>query len=202
MISLDDMKELMLTRWIWAALASLMCVSAVVLCIRTSILRDQSLALDAPFSLARLQLMWWTLIVGICVLLNLAHNGTFPQVSGTCLSLFGMSIGTMTTAAIIDSRQRDVAAETTTTLHQDAASRRFLTDVLSDSGGLSVHRFQALVFNVIYGVSFLALYLHNDFEFPSFDPLTLTLFGVSSTGYLALKSLEQGTAPRNMANEP
>src|SRR3954471_18219802 len=44
-------------------------VAAVFLsAIYTNILRDSSVATDKPFSLARTQLMWWTLVIGLCVI--------------------------------------------------------------------------------------------------------------------------------------
>jgi len=166
-------------------------VAAVFLsAIYTNILRDSSVATDKPFSLARTQLMWWTLVIGLCVILYSGAYTTAPPITTTCLVLLGIGTATTMSARIIDSRQRDqLAAAGTTLTHQDQAGDGFLADILSDDSGVSVHRFQAVVFNTIYGLSFLYSFWTRN-AFPDYDGQALALLGISSAGYVGLKAFE------------
>jgi hypothetical protein len=170
--------------------AALLVLAAIVLSWHSNILRDQSHAEKRPFSLSRVQFMWWTVIIAVAVVLYCGIDSHGPAISGTCLVLLGLGTGTTLTARIIDDRQRDEAEKSgNVPLHQDANSRNFVQDILSDETGVSVHRFQAVVFNFVYGVSFLYTFAREG-AFPAYDGYVLALLGISSAGYLGLKSLE------------
>lgn len=164
----------------------------------SSMLRDISTAGDRPFSFARCQMMWWTLIVVVCFLIYFGTEGAVPQDIESCLVVLGIGAATTMTARMIDDRQRSIAAGGGAAVHQDEESQGFLTDILSDGHGMSVHRFQALIFNVIFGVSFLVQFLRL-FEFPDYNQLQYALLGISSAGYLSVKVQEQ--APTTMPQQ-
>jgi hypothetical protein len=166
--------------------------------IYTNILRDQSLAERKPFSLARVQLMWWTLVVGLCVIIYCGVHVDPPVITGTCLVLLGIGAATTMTARIIDDRQRDnLAAAGNLPLHQDVDKRQrnMLEDILSDEGGVSVHRFQSFVFNLVYGISFLYSFCTTSI-FPEYNAEALALLGISSASYVGLKAFENKAPPR------
>lgn len=182
--------------WIAIVLASTVCIVTVVLSISSNLLREHSLSDNAPFSLARTQLLWWTDIIAVCLLLHFGHTGALPEINSTCLAVLSIGITTAAIARFIDARQRELSIRGLERQHQDEASRGFFRDILSDTGGLSVHRYQLLTFNVLYGVSFVALHLRDGFRLPRFDSLTLMLLSFSNGGYLLLKAFEQGVRPR------
>lgn len=62
----------------------------------------------------------------------------------------------------------------------------FLTDILSDVSGLSLHRFQNLVWTLILGGIFVAVVAIMQ-KFPDFDPTVLALMGLSQGIYLGFK---------------
>ena len=159
---------------------------------RSNILRDTSQSPRPPFSFSRTQLMWWTSIVAFCFLAYFGTHGELPAVTASCLAVLGIGVGTTGTAWIIDDQQRATATRAGLGLHRDRPSVGFFTDLLSDADGLSVHRFQALVFNVIFGVSFLVHFVWHGFEFPAYGVMEYAVLGLSSAGYLGLKALEQG----------
>jgi hypothetical protein len=164
--------------------------SGVLASIYTNILRDQSLATSKPFSLSRTQLMWWSMVIGLCVILYCGAHSVTPQITPTCLVLLGIGTATTISAKIIDSRQRDeLNAAGNLPAHQDSATKNFFTDILSDEGGVSVHRFQAFAFNTIYGLSFLYSFFLKG-AFPNYDGVALALLGISSAGYIGLKAFE------------
>lgn len=69
-------------------------------------------------------------------------------------------------------------------------SRHFLYDVLSDSGGISFHRFQIFVWTIVLGIIFSAS-VYNDLAMPEFSTTLLGLMGISSGTYLGFKFPEQ-----------
>lgn len=163
-----------------------------------SALRDESDANNKAYSLARVQLWWWTMIILGSYVMAYGLTGDFWKLSAGCTVLLGISAATTTAGRIIDVRD---GGEPSVTRHQETPSKGFFIDILSDQAGVSVHRFQMVMFNVIYGLSFLVRAfsdLHQTI-LPDFDPATLSLLGVSSATYLALKSGEnRSSAPGAM----
>jgi hypothetical protein len=71
-----------------------------------------------------------------------------------------------------------------------AASSDFLRDLVSDDGGVALHRVQIVVWTVVLGAAFLYLVMR-DLAMPTFDPTLLTLMGISSGAYLGFKFPER-----------
>jgi hypothetical protein len=166
---------------------------------RTNVLNDPSDAVRKPYSFSRTQLAWWTLIIACSYL---AYWGTFgfdkmPDLNGSCLILLGIGVGTTAIAKGLDASQ-DAANPHR---HQDNESQGFVIDILSDSTGVSMHRLQAVVFNLIYGTVFLSEVILTVSAagaevkpFPDFKEYSLGLMGISSAAYLYMKSQENQTA--------
>lgn len=154
-------------------------------------LRDMSTAEKKPFSFARVQLLAWTTIIIGSWLFVYALLGVFWEFNATCLTLLGISSMTTVAGRVIDNRDE---ADPAIDRHQDAVegSKGFLTDILSDAQGLSIHRFQSLVFNVAFGFWFVLDTAQNldRNAFPTFEPITMTLLMLSSGTYLATKAME------------
>jgi hypothetical protein len=70
------------------------------------------------------------------------------------------------------------------------ASQSFLRDILTDVDGISLHRFQALVWTVVLGGMFISNVLMND-AMPVFSATLLALLGISNGTYLGFKVPEQ-----------
>jgi hypothetical protein len=70
------------------------------------------------------------------------------------------------------------------------ASRGFFTDILSDAGGVSFHRFQIVAWTVALGVIFIGQ-VFNYLLMPDFDSTLLALMGISSGTYLGFKFPEK-----------
>jgi hypothetical protein len=189
--------------WIPWVLGILLFGGSITLGAFTNLLKDSSTAARRPYSFARVQLLWWVLVITFCILEYYAtHNGALPALNQTCLLLLGIGVGTTGIANVIDRRQRASADAQGREVSQDFESQTFLIDILSDDGGLSVHRLQALIFNVIYGVAFITTFISDkDNNFPKYDEMQLAVLGLSTAGYLGLKALENnpsagtGTTP-------
>jgi hypothetical protein len=176
-------------------LPALVVLSGLYFAVRTPILRDadSKSRLDftkVPYSFARTQLLWWSMIILSCFCAYYGQHGLiFDLVANddyTYLILMGISLGTTTAAKIIDNT--DMAQHLTR--HQDTNnSNSFLTDILSDENGVSVHRFQALAFNLIFGLMFVSHFLQKGL-FLELGGFELSLMGISSAAYIGLKMNE------------
>ncbi|HTE01634.1 MAG TPA: hypothetical protein VK668_20240 [Mucilaginibacter sp.] len=139
---------------------------------------------DRTYSLSRTILFYWTLIIVISVCYIGIVSDNLPKIDSGVLILMGIVVGTTTTGRVIDNtQQQDPAIKT---LIQNDKTQGFLTDILSDGKGLSVSRFQTVLFNIIYGCGFLAIVVSQNvlYDFPK---ETLTLLGISSGAYALLK---------------
>lgn len=165
-------------------------------------LRDDSTAAQKPYSFARVQLWWWTIVILATFVAGYGFYGTMWPFNETCLALLGISLATTTAGRIIDNQQ---VSDENVQRHQDTCvSEGFFNDILSDENGLSVHRFQAAFLNLIYSGAFVIETLSNN-AFPTFDAQTLGLLGISSSAYLALKANEgkgNFSAPTNQPPTP
>jgi len=72
----------------------------------------------------------------------------------------------------------------------DAKSKGFLTDIMSDENGISIHRFQMVGWTVILGLVFV-FGVWSNLKMPEFSDQLLTLMGISSGTYVALKIPEK-----------
>lgn len=143
----------------------------------------------SAYSFSKSQLLWWTVLVSLCFAISYAHTGVAEGVlNPSTLILLGISLGTTASGRVIDNGD---ASNPSVLRHQNNARHSFLTDILSDHDGICLHRFQALIFNVIFGAVFVIQFFADDMGvLPEFDNTTLGLLGLSSGGYLTLKMNE------------
>lgn len=153
--------------------------------LKDSIILDPSMGNQKSFSFARTQGFWWTTIIAICSILAFGYHGAI-LINKTCLVLMGIGVGTTAVGKIID----DFDLGAGIPRHQDDPKVDFFMDILSDSTGVSVHRYQLFIFNIIYTVVFLTDFFGDNYSFPEFDNTVLGLLGISSGTYLGMKATE------------
>jgi hypothetical protein len=167
-----------------------------------------------PYSWSRVQLAWWTIIILSSFIAIIWGKGAAPTLNSSTVILLGISAATTATARVIDISDRDKLIR----MHQDDFGRNFFLDILSDQNGVSVHRFQTIVFNGVFGMWFIHAVLNNltndcsiytqdahllelclkdkiNYIIPPISDNNLILLGLSSATYAALKMTE------NRANE-
>lgn len=173
-------------------------------------LRDISTAARKPYSFARVQLAWWSVIVLASLISIVASKGGIPTLDSSTLILLGISSATIATASIID-----LSDESNPNIFrtQDENSQNFILDILSDEKGVSIHRFQIVIFNITFGIWFICTVIYNLGHFagdinmiiPKVEENNLILLGLSSGTYAALKTAEnksnQRQAPANTPQE-
>jgi hypothetical protein len=157
------------------------------------LLRDTSIlpVAQRSFSLASTIIFYWTALIVLSICYLGIVNDSMPQIDNGVLILMGIVAGTTTAGKVIDANQSqdpNIARSQDTT-----PSSGFLTDILSDSNGVSVSRFQTVMFNLIYGCVFVAFVI-SQCKLYDFPPQTLTLLGISSGAYALLK-IPENTPP-------
>lgn len=184
---------------IFNLLAGLLVVVAVSLSAKTSILKDAVLApgqdpTTKMYSFARTIGMWWTVIIAFCFIIGCGHDsGHLLDLNATCLTLLGIGAGTTAVGRMIDNHD---TAEGIARYQEKQNNKQFFRDLLTDGPNLAVHRFQALVFNVVFGVVFLVKFFSENYNFPDFANETLGLLGISAGAYLSVKATEN-QPPKN-----
>lgn len=160
---------------------------------------------DRPYSYSRVQLFWWTTIVLGCyvsffiyapfdeIILALNPTAVILLGGGLATSIFGRVMDNNQIARDNDNSEPDVPVR-----HQDIeATKGLFLDIMSDEGGITIHRFQAVIFNLVFGIAFLNMFFAamnapGAYPFPDFETWQLTLLGISAAGYLGLKANENG----------
>lgn len=143
------------------------------------------------YSLSTTLIFYWTLLIFISICYIGIVSDNLPTINSGVLILMGIITGTATSAKVIDSTQ---SQDPTIARCQDTTpSAGFLTDILSDCNGISVSRFQTVVFNIIYGAAFLSIVVTQNVLY-NFPQQTLTLLGISSGAYALLK-IPENSAP-------
>lgn len=155
------------------------------LLLRTHIIRDSSRARSKPFSLSKTQLLFWVVIVVLSYVYLYVILGIMPDLNQSVLVLLGISASTAAAAKVIDVTDDQLQFQR----HKDRPSKGFIVDILSDKNGVSIHRFQNVVFSLVYGLVFLNEVFTN-LSIPNFDDAALAVMGLSSVTYAGLKVKE------------
>ena len=162
-----------------------------------NMLRDISASYPKPYSFSRVQLAWWTAIVlAAFISTSLAQKHIITLLDST-LYLLGMSCATTAAAKVIDTA--DIRNPTIQRI-QDSKSENFILDILSDGNGISIHRFQTVVFNLVFSIWFIRFVIHTE-TIPDISANNLILLGLSSATYVGLKATENATNTQPVANE-
>ncbi len=145
---------------------------------------------EIPYSLARTQLAFWTLIVVFSLIFIWFNTDTLGYITTTAITLLGISGGTSVVAKIIDVSHKN-AAQTNTLISAQQfkdsyKSKGLLTDIMSDEKGISVHRFQLVLFTIGLGIYFIWHVIYY-LQMPDYSTTLLLLIGVSNTTYAGLK---------------
>ena len=183
----------------WLVLVGLV-IAVLYLDWKHNMLRDISAATRKPYSYARSQLAWWTVIILASFISVMASKG-IPPVDPSTIVLLGISAATTAGARIGD--MSDTSQGLTRT--QDQTGEGFFIDILSDANGVSIQRFQALAFNLTFGIWFITQVLHflpiTDQPggiIPVLDQSNLLLLGLSSTTYAIMKSTENKSSQKQV----
>lgn len=219
-------------RLIYAIVFACLFFFAVWLQKKFGIIYDASSAKPKPYSYSRLQLLWWTFIVFVTFITILIASGKIPTLDTSTLLLLSIGALTTASARLVDlsdeanqakkmaippaapSADPDqtgnpsppvapVPAVAVLPLSKDMKSEGFWLDILSDRNGISIHRLQVVVFNILFGAWFI---YQSVIQLKGISPMTpidvlskimpvisennLILLGLSAGTYVAMKTTE------------
>ncbi len=145
-----------------------------------------------PFSLSRTQLAVWTTVIvssylylTFCTGQGLDCLSAGLKLNTTVLVLLGISVGTTVAASAIDQNQKNTQQDR----HQSEPSSGFLMDIMSDENGVSIHRFQNIVWTVVCMLIYIYK-VYNCQQLPDLDPTLIGLTGISNAAYVTVKIKE------------
>ncbi len=172
-----------------------------------------------PYSLAKTQAAVWFFLIFAAFVFIWLLTGNFNDVITTgALGLIGIGSGTTLGAAMVDGakseaeqKARDeletklkvlIAQRATAPSKELSAeiarieqlvwpvSRGWVKDLLTDMNGITLHRFQMMVWTVTLGLVFV-VGVYQNLAMPQFDATLLGLMGISSGVYLGFKIPER-----------
>jgi hypothetical protein len=165
---------------------------------------DSTLVKKKPYSFARTQLTWWSVIVLSSFITVFFARGGILTFNGSALILLGISATTTIAARLTDlSDKTNISPDK---ISQNEPGQNFLIDILSDNNGVSISRLQTVIFNLVIGAWFIHQMLNNLVTCPSLDlnsilpviePNNLILLGLSSGTYAAMKTTENKSKNNN-----
>lgn len=177
------------TTWAWTGFLVLVVTAMIALAASTDMLRDapSTGATRRPYSLGRVQMAWWFLLVVISYGFIWLVTGDRDTIPPSVLGLMGISSVTALAAAAIPSRRDDDAAARET----QGWWRDLVTD---DQQTIAFDRLQIVVWTLVLGFVFLTSVLW-DLTMPEFNATLLALMGISSGTYLGFKLPGRTTEP-------
>ena len=149
-----------------------------------------------PFSLAKVQLGFWTFLIISAYLLCYMVTGELPDLPASLLGLLGISLGSNVLSRSITAGQ----VQSSGPLTVNSASLGFWRDILAEQSRFSLPRIQFFLFNLLVGFYFVR-YVWKLWAMPDLDANLIALISVSAGGFLAGKAQENG-APLNATPAP
>ncbi|MCX6245526.1 MAG: hypothetical protein NTU98_12600 [Bacteroidetes bacterium] len=142
---------------------------------------------NSPFSLGLTQLCFWTVVIASSYFYIWIVTEELIPISSKTLILLGISMATTAGSKLIDFKKKD-------TDFIQARSGGFFSDISSDSIGYSVHRVQMILWTAILGIIFIKKVVSEQ-QMPELDDSLLALMGISSAGFVGLKTMENTADP-------
>lgn len=148
---------------------------------------------NGAYSLAKVQLAFWTVIIILCETYIWCITGVLPDLSTSSLILLGLSVGTTALSTAVGYANE---------LKGQTSSGSFWKDIISDAAGVpSLHRVQMVIWTILIGFYFVReSWLH--FSMPDISDNLLILMGISSGTYVAFKTQERKATPAANAAQP
>jgi len=157
-----------------------------------------------PFSLAKSQVAYWTLLVAGAYLMIFFVTSALPTIPSGLLGLLGISIANGLFSKLINKTQTPAEIDAAANLRQTdgiGKSRGWVSDVLTDTNGVSIVRLQFVVFNAVVGI-YVVQQVLTHWSLPNLDGNILALISISSLGFLVQKNSEGRTDKPNSDPPP
>ena len=158
----------------------------------TNLIRDPSSTIEPrtarPYSLGRAQMAFWFLLIFVCYVSLWLVTGDYDTIGHSQFVLALISCLTAVGSRVVSIGPPEGVDEV------PLRSRGFFIDLLSDSNGVRIHRFQLCAWTFLLGVIFAAI-VYDDLVMPNFGDSLLALVGISATAHVGFTYLEQERRP-------
>lgn len=173
-------------------------IGFLVVAQKTGALRDKEPAppdlkkpTDRAYSLSRMQVAIWTLLVVYAYLFIWLITGEYnTEIPRTILAILGISAGTYATAASIDNQKTGSPQSLGRNPVTVAKTEGLPTDLFTGANGAGLHRVQFGLWSVVLMIVFVVT-VYDTLAMPQFDNSLLGLMGISSAAYAGMKIPEQ-----------
>ncbi len=194
--------------WLGWLLFAVVLLGGLFLFARTGMCRDDSYKengelrpyKERPYSYSRVQLFWWTMIILCCYIGFFAKTGNLIPLNLTTIVLLGLGVTTYAGGKIIDERQKNRLPVGQRNQDKNSECENLFEDILSDDSGISIHRFQTIIFNIAFGIGFVSYFImaicSHKYPFDNFNEWQFALLGISAATYLGIKTAENSTTTR------
>ncbi len=154
------------------------------------------------YSLARTQMLLWTIVVAMSMVWIWFVTNNYEVISLNVLALMGVSTVTFLTGTTLDANKKAQAEEAESKaapgVHDDETKQALTTprthgfwmDLLSDRNGPTVARVQMAIFTAILMIMFI-VETATALVMPEFSPYLIGLMGLSSATYVSFKFPEK-----------
>jgi hypothetical protein len=166
--------------------------------VRSDVLRGETATLDedritligksyatVPFSLSKVQLLFWTFLIVSAYLLCYLVTGELTTLPGDLLGLLGISLGSNLISRVLT--QDQVKSNGPLTAREESAG--FWRDIMAEQNRFSIARIQFVLFNLLVGLYFVR-HVWKFWNLPDLADGLLPLISISSAGFLFGKSQE------------
>ena len=140
---------------------------------------------SVPFSLSKVQLVFWTFLIFSAYMLCYLVTGELAALPASLLGLLGVSLGSTLFSRSLTSNQVDSKGPLTA----NTRTAGFFRDILAEENRFSIARIQFLLFNLLVGLYFIR-HVWRLWNMPNLDSGLLGLISISATGFLFGKSQE------------
>lgn len=150
--------------------------------------------INTYYSFSKAQFAFWTFIVVASFIFIWSFTTDLHSINTTALILLGITSATIVTSNLIGLNEEQVAVNSgkkDDILKERTKTEKtgFFVDIISDAGGISIHRLQALIFNLVFGIAFIHQVL-TTYSMPEFNEVQLIILGLSNGTYAFLKTSE------------
>lgn len=187
--SASEMLQILDPARLWTGLGLILLVvgSLFGMARKSDLLRDSGGSFNAAgrraYSLARVQMAWWFVIVFTSYVLLWLLLHELPVIPSTVLWLIGISTGTGLAAFSVDRDKQE----------QVQPTAGFWRDISTDAHGVTLYRFQNIAWTGLFGLVFINQVV-SSLTMPDFDNSVLALMGISAAAYLGFKLPETQVA--------
>lgn len=166
-----------------------------------NLLKDSSIAAIRPYSQAKVQMAWWSLIILASYFTIMFTHRAIPNLDKSAIILYSIGMAAGFASGMVDASHDDNPNILNDKISRNQNSQGFWVDILSDNNGITMPRLLNVLCNFGIGCYFLFMVWYNlplpssvtftiDNIMPVINDTSLVMMGVTNTAYVGFKTSE------------